>query len=175
MEKGSKLLTTDVRFSIENICSVIVIRDSNNYALTRCPLNHGRLMKHRERRSLDKLTCLQKKLPRLACIQKFCTTIYYQSIIRVCIVGELRYNVVFNKRRHDWITRKLYASKTADFQPALMQCLVERRMDASITLGQSTLDLVLPDLPANIGGQYRVKPTKADAIAKHRSRFGCQP
>ena len=111
----------------------------------------------------------------LACIQKCCTTIYYQSIIRVCIVGELRYNVVFNKRRHDWITGKLYASKTADFQPALMQCLVERRMDANITFGQSTLDLVLPDLPANIGGQYRVKPAKADAIAKHRSRFGCQP
>ena len=88
-----------------------------------------------------------------------------------CFPGDDRFNVVFNKRRRAWVVRKLYAAKTTGFQAELMQRLVLRRLDPTVVVGLSSMELEVPDLPPNLGSKHRAKPKKQDAVADFRTRF----
>jgi len=85
--------------------------------------------------------------------------------------GTLRFKVVFTKRRFEWVTKKIFAKKTFNFHHVLMERLLRRRQDVNVVLGESTMDMEMPDMPSNIGSRHAQKPLKEDAIKAHKSRF----
>ena len=85
------------------------------------------------------------------------------------LLGEARYNVVFNKRRRNWIVRKLYASRTKRFQDELMDMLVKRK--GLPYTPDDRPHMTVPDLPKNLGSMHRNKPSKETAVSEFQSRF----
>ena len=67
--------------------------------------------------------------------------------------------------------RKVFTAKTSSFQIDLMNQLVLRRLDSTVALGKSGMELEVPEIPKNLGSLHKDKPQKTDAIARFSSRF----
>ena len=76
------------------------------------------------------------------------------------------FNVVFSKRRKEWITKKIYAPKTSNFRQELMDHLKDR-----INHQVTDDSIVLPHMSTNIGEKHCPKPDKNVAVASLVSRF----
>lgn len=80
--------------------------------------------------------------------------------------GELRYKVVYPKRSKEWIAKPIMEKTTRDHLYPMLDAIVERKtQDAN----DRSTTLTAPHIPPNIANSSR--PSKADVIARHTSRF----
>ena len=89
----------------------------------------------------------------------------------LCRTGDTRYKQQFSKRKKEWTVSNIYTKKTYSFRKTLVQKLIERRLDKSVSYQEGSMEMTMPLLPANLGSLTVPKPAKKFAAESHMSRF----